>query len=150
MSSIQSKQLQVLVFGSSSPKTSQSYLDAAFELGKLIAEKDCICVNGGGKYGVMGSLNQGARENKGQIIGVLHESFIFDSEEDHAITKHIVTRGNDLNERKKLLFDNGDCIIVAPGGVGTLDEMWDAICGKSLKMKGILTFLSLLLLYIHD
>jgi uncharacterized protein (TIGR00730 family) len=94
-------------------------------------------VNGGGKFGVMGALNEGCRQNKGQIIGVIHEKFVFDSEEDEAVTKLIACTGNDLNERKKQLFNNGDCIVVAPGGVGTLDEMWDSVCGKSLKMNGL-------------
>jgi uncharacterized protein (TIGR00730 family) len=127
---------KITVFGSSSPKTAQKYLDAAFELGKIIAAKNCICINGGGRYGVMGSLNSGCRFNKGYVIGVIHERFVVE-QEDQALSQLLVCEGNDLNERKQLLFDYGDCIVVAPGGVGTLDEMWDAITGKSLKMKGL-------------
>lgn len=85
----------------------------------------------------MGSLNQGCRDSKGHIIGVIHEKFVIDKGEDEKIEKMIVCQGNDLNERKKLLFDHSDCIIVAPGGIGTLDEMWDAACGKSLQMNGL-------------
>lgn len=127
---------KITVFGSSSPKTLQKYLDIAFELGKCIAEKNCVCVNGGGKFGVMGSLNDGCRYGKGYVIGVIHERFVVE-QEDQALSQLLVCQGNDLNERKQLLFDYSDCIIVAPGGVGTFDEMWDAICGKSLKMKGL-------------
>lgn len=127
---------KITVFGSSSPKTAQKYLDAAFDLGKRIAESKCICVNGGGKFGVMGALNEGCRKSKGYVIGVIHERFVVE-QEDQALSQLLVCQGNDLNERKQLLFDYGECIIVAPGGVGTLDEMWDAICGKSLKMKGL-------------
>ena len=128
---------QICVFGSSSPRTLQKHLDVAETLGKLIADNGCVCVNGGGKFGVMGALNKGCREEKGEIIGVIHEKFVFDTEEDEFIKKMIVCKGNDLNERKQLLFDYGDCIIVAPGGVGTFDEMWDCICGRSLQMKGL-------------
>ena len=49
--------------------------------------------------------------------------------------------GDDLGERKQLLLDNSDCLIVLPGGVGTFDEFWDSVCGKSLNMKGILNSL---------
>eukprot|EP01031_Cornospumella_fuschlensis_P027517 gene27517-33236_t len=48
-----------------------------------------------------------------------------------------MSKGADLSERKQALLDNADCIIVLPGGVGTFDEFWDAICGKSLGMKGL-------------
>jgi predicted Rossmann-fold nucleotide-binding protein len=36
-----------------------------------------------------------------------------------------------------LLLENGDCVIVLPGGVGTFDEFWDTVCGKSLGMKNL-------------
>lgn len=53
------------------------------------------------------------------------------------ISDLIMSKGADLSERKQALLDNADCIIVLPGGVGTFDEFWDSICGKSLGMKGL-------------
>ena len=58
--------------------------------------------------------------------------------------------GDDLGERKQLLLDNSDCLIVLPGGVGTFDEFWDSVCGKSLNMKGILNSLLLTHLLTHS
>lgn len=132
-----SRQIHICVFGSSSPKTKETYIEAAFELGQVIASNNCVAVNGGGKFGVMGAVNRGCRSKNGTIVGVIHEKFVFDMDEDKAITKMVICKGNDLNERKQLLFDHADCIIVAPGGCGTLDEMWDAISCRSLKMKGL-------------
>lgn len=130
-------QFRVGVFGSSAKTTSQKICDAAFRLGELIAEKDFICVNGAGSTGVMGFLNEGARSKNGKIKGVIHRSFIVDSKEDVKITDLVVTNGDGLNERKDALFEESDCLIVMPGGVGTFDEFWDVVCSRSLSMKGV-------------
>ena len=85
----------------------------------------------------MGALNKGARANGGEIIGVIHKQFCVDTDEDKLITNMIKTDGNNLNERKDLLLDNSDCIIILPGGCGTFDEFWDCISSKSLGMKNL-------------
>ena len=129
----------------------------------MLAERDMVAVNGGGKCGVMGGVNRGARSKNGKIVGVIHEKFCVDWDEDKLITDMIKVKGNsphifviisrsltsfyegdDLGERKQLLLDNADCLIVLPGGVGTFDEFWDSVCGKSLSMKGIYHFCPLL------
>jgi len=80
----------------------------------------------------MGALNKGARANGGEIIGIIHKQFCVDSDEDKLITNMIKVDGNNLNDRKDLLLDNSDCIIILPGGCGTFDEFWDCISSKSL------------------
>lgn len=153
--------MKITVFGSSSKSTPQLYRDEAFKLGQLIAAEGHTCINGGtiesamniaspgariclichyiigGRFGVMGSLSEGARDKDGKIIGIIHEKFCVDGEEDGETKTMIISRGPDLTERKQLLYDNGDCIIVLPGGVGTFDELWESICSKSLNMKGL-------------
>lgn len=129
--------VRVTVFGSSSKKTPTKFLEAAFALGALLAEQGHICVNGGGDCGVMGELNKGVRSKGGEIIGVIHERFTVDTSEDRLIKNMIITTGDDLTSRKQFLLDHGDCVLVMPGGVGTFDELWDAVCGKSLGMKGM-------------
>jgi predicted Rossmann-fold nucleotide-binding protein len=85
----------------------------------------------------MGSLSEGVRDQGGKVIGIIHEKFCIDGEEDTETKTMIVSHGPDLTERKQLLYDNGDCIIVLPGGVGTFDELWESISAKSLNMKGL-------------
>lgn len=129
--------MKFCVFGSSSKKTPQKYIDVAYRLGQVIGENGDICVNGAGRFGAMGAASSGCRSKNGKVIGIIHESFVVDNEEDSLIDDLIISRGPDLSERKQLLIDNGDAIIVLPGGVGTFDEMWDAICSKSLSMKNL-------------
>lgn len=130
-------QFRVGVFGSSAKTTSQKICDEAFRLGALIAERGFVCVNGAGSTGVMGYLNEGARSKNGKIKGVIHRTFIVDAKEDVKITDLVITNGHGLNERKDALFEESDCLIVMPGGVGTFDEFWDVVCSRSLSMKGV-------------
>ena len=106
-------QLKICVYGSSSKTTPKLYLDHAYRLGEIIAEKNYICVNGGGKFGCMGALSEGCHSKKGKVIGVIHEKWIVDGEE-HKLVDMVVCSGEDLSERKQLLLDHGDCVIVLP------------------------------------
>lgn len=85
----------------------------------------------------MGYVTAGARSKEGKVIGIIHENFCVDGEEASHTTELIKSKGPDLTERKQLLYDNGDCIIVLPGGVGTFDEFWESVSAKSLNMKGL-------------
>lgn len=108
--------MRVCVFGSSSKNTIQTYLDASYELGVLLATRGHTCVNGAGKFGCMGSLSEGCLSNDGYVVGVIHEMWCVDGgDENTKLQKIIVSRGTDLTERKQLLYDNGDCIIALPG-----------------------------------
>ncbi|RYG66735.1 TIGR00730 family Rossman fold protein [archaeon] len=131
------KVFRVCVFGSSAPSTKTLYYDESVRLGRLIAERGCLCVNGAGRYGVMGGVNEGCLSSSGRIKGVIHKTFLVDNGEDSRLKDLVVTEGNDLSERKNMLFANADCVICMPGGVGTFDEFWDGVCARSLNMKGL-------------
>jgi cytokinin riboside 5'-monophosphate phosphoribohydrolase len=129
--------MRVCVFGSSSRQTLAKYYDESVRLGTLIAQKGHILVNGAGRYGVMGGVNEGAFTNNGHVQGVIHRSFYVDHGEDSRIKDLVITDGWDLSERKDKLFANSDCIMIMPGGVGTFDEFWDGVSSKALGMKGM-------------
>lgn len=129
--------VNICVYASSSSRTPSKYLHVSKLLGELIAEGGHTCVNGGGKNGCMGALNNGCSSKGGKIIGVIHETWVLDGTEDTTIKEMIVSKGGNLSERKNLLVQNSDCIIVLPGGVGTFDELWDSVSQKSLRMNGL-------------
>eukprot|EP01039_Chlorochromonas_danica_P010001 gene10001-11061_t len=128
---------RICVFGSSAPSTRSQYVAESLLLGQLIAARGHLCVNGAGKSGCMGGVNEGTITKNGQVRGVIHKRFLVDHGEDSRVKDLIVTDGWDLSERKAKLFENSDCIIVMPGGVGTFDEFWDGVCARSLSMKGL-------------
>lgn len=155
------KSLRVTCYGSSSAKTPEDYLREARSLGYILAKRGHICVNGAGSYGCMAAMNDGAVAGNGHIIGVIHEMFLVDDgyggktidrdggahpafqnvKSSHKIPidqrrgpiREIRTAsGMDLQERKKMLVEKADGLIVLPGGPGTWDELWEMSCARHL------------------
>ncbi|KAJ1438761.1 hypothetical protein B484DRAFT_323946 [Ochromonadaceae sp. CCMP2298] len=127
--------MNVCVFGSSSKSTNALYVEESYTLGQLIAKAGLVCVNGAGRFGCMGGVNDGCHSKGGKIKGIIHRQFCVDFKEHPIIKDLIIVDGADLYERKLELFNNSDCLIVMPGGCGTFDEFWDGVSAKSLGMK---------------
>lgn len=132
--------LRVCCYGSSSSRTPQRYTCAAYDLGILLARRGHTCVNGAGSSGCMAAMNRGADDGGGHIVGVIHEMFVADGsdwyEGAHAVflkgrNEVRVARGNNLRERKRMLVEGADAIVVLPGGPGTWDEVMCG-CGEML------------------
>jgi len=124
--------LRICCYGSSSSRTPKKYTDAAYSLGHLLARRGHTCVNGAGSAGCMAAMNHGANDGDGHIVGVIHEMFVVDGsdwfEGAHSVFREgkneiLVANGNDLQERKRLLVEGADALVVLPGGPGTWDEV---------------------------
>ena len=133
--------LRICCYGSSSSRTPTKYTNAAYNLGYHLAQRGHTCVNGAGNAGCMAAMNRGANDGDGAIVGVIHEAFVVDGsdwfEGAHSVfnsTKHtfITAKGNDLQERKKLLVQDADGLVVLPGGPGTWDELWEMACARHI------------------
>ena len=121
---------RVAVFCASSPSLDQKYLDLAYELGVGIAERGWDLVWGGGKTSMMGAVAQGARENGAQTFGVIPEKLISVEFADGLSTElHVV---KDMRERKGLIEAMSDAFIALPGGIGTLEELFEIWVGRYL------------------
>mmetsp|Transcript_25204 Transcript_25204/g.55034 ORF Transcript_25204/g.55034 Transcript_25204/m.55034 type:complete len:202 (+) Transcript_25204:917-1522(+) len=141
--------LRICCYGSSSSLTPLEYLTQAETLGRTLARRGHICVNGAGSSGCMAAMNDGASAEGGRIVGVIHEMFVVDgsdwvSKEGGAHSAFhegkreiLVAGGNDLQERKRLLVEGADALIVLPGGPGTWDELWEMCCARNLGFTDI-------------
>jgi len=122
--------MRVCVFASSSSRINSEYADAASGLGILLSRAGIEVVYGGGGIGLMGKLADTIIENNGTITGVI-PSFMKDQGWDHSdVNEMIIT--SDMGERKKQMFAMADAIVALPGGVGTLEELTEAITLKQL------------------
>jgi uncharacterized protein (TIGR00730 family) len=152
-------QLRICCYGSSSSKTPDKYLEVAQCLGYILAKRGHTCVNGAGTYGCMGAMNDGVKIGNGHVVGVIHEMFLVDSPDwdiardggahnvfsgclkkqkvttDGFTAEILIAGGNDLQERKRLLVENADALIVLPGGPGTWDELWEMACARQLGLS---------------
>ena len=122
--------MTICVFASSSSRINHEYSIAASNLGALLAQEGMDVVFGGGGIGLMGKLADAILKNGGTITGVI-PSFMKDEGWDHTeIGEMIVTP--DMGERKKRMFEMADAIVALPGGVGTLEELTEALTLKQL------------------
>lgn len=122
--------MTVCIFASSSSKISSEYAGAASHLGSLLANAGMSVVYGGGGIGLMRNLADAVLENHGSITGVI-PAFMMEAGWDHSgVTDMIVT--NDMGERKKQMFALANAIVALPGGIGTLEELTEAITLKQL------------------
>jgi uncharacterized protein (TIGR00730 family) len=105
-------------------------MNAAKELGRSLARNGFQLVYGGSSVGSMGCLADAALEARGQVIGV-RPNWLFPNEPPHTgLTKlHEV---DSLHERKNLMVDLSDAFLVLPGGLGTIDELFEVLSWAQL------------------
>lgn len=118
------------VYCASSSKADKVYIDAAYTLGKLLAENDIRCVFGAGKTGLMGALARGVMDNRGEIIGVIPEFMIAEGWGNEDLTQLKITPT--IHSRKETMAQLSDATIAMPGGCGTLEELMEIITWKQL------------------
>ena len=99
------------------------WVDFAENLGKFLGERKYILFYGGGSKGIMGTVALAAKKSGARVHGIITEKLA----ETEPILKQIdeVTLVKTLSERKEKLIENCDVAIVLPGGIGTLDELFD-------------------------
>ncbi|WP_077088355.1 TIGR00730 family Rossman fold protein [Mycobacterium rhizamassiliense] len=113
----------VCVYCASGP-THPELLELGSELGEAIAERGWTLVWGGGHVSAMGAVSSAARARGGRTVGVIPQELMRREIADAAADELVVT--DTMRERKQIMEDRSDAFIVLPGGVGTLDELFEA------------------------
>lgn len=122
--------MKISVFASSSSKIPEKYFEVARELGRAIATNGYELVFGAGGIGLMGAMADSALNHKGTVTGVIPEFMVKNGWGHSKIDHTIVTA--DMNSRKRTIFEISDAVVALPGGVGTLEELTEAITLKQL------------------
>ena len=115
--------------GSASPEDPR-YIELAREVGAGLAERDIGVVYGGGKLGLMGAVATGAKDAGGEVIGIIPEALVNSEVANHNCDELITVKG--MHERKQKFTDLSDGFVTIPGGVGTMDELWEAMSWAQL------------------
>ncbi len=124
--------MTICIFASSSSRINSEFGLTAEKLGSLLAGSGFHVVFGGGGIGLMGKLADAVLKNGGKITGVI-PGFMKEEGWGHkGLTRMIVTE--DMGERKKQMFALSDAVVALPGGVGTLEELTEAITLKQLSL----------------
>jgi uncharacterized protein (TIGR00730 family) len=115
--------------GSATPQDPR-YVALARQVGETLAQRAIGVVYGGGKLGLMGALADGALAAGGEVIGVIPESMVRAEVANLACTELRVVQT--MHERKQAFTDLADGFLTLPGGVGTMDELWEAVSWAQL------------------
>ena len=113
--------------------------EIAKKIGKELALRKIKIVYGGAKVGLMGLMADEALKNKGKVIGIAMKSFKNWGVLHQKISKMYLT--NTLQKRKELMYKKSDAFIVLPGGVGTIDEVFEIIATNILTKSNKLLIL---------
>ena len=121
---------KVCVFAASSSRIDGEYEKEAYELGRLFAGEGIEIVYGGGGIGLMGVIANSVMENGGKVTGVI-PGFMVSEGWGHPNVKDMIVTA-DMGERKKMMMEKAEAVVALPGGIGTLEELTEAITLKQL------------------
>lgn len=115
--------------GSATPEN-PVYIETARAVGRGLAERGIGVVYGGGRLGLMGAVADSALEAGGEVIGIIPDALVGSEVAHRGCTElHVVTG---MHQRKQMFTDLSDGFLTIPGGVGTMDELWEAISWAQL------------------
>ena len=114
---------KVCIFCAHRTGKKEAWVDFASNLGNFLGKNKYTLFYGGGSKGIMGSVALAAKKSGAMVHGIITEKLV----ETEPILKNIdeVTVVKTLSERKEKLIENCHVAIVLPGGIGTLDELFD-------------------------
>ncbi len=122
--------MKICVYCASSENIDKSFIKAGEEFGKVLAENNHTLIFGAGKYGIMGAVARGAKQGKGNIVGVV--PYFFD-ELDVIFKDCELIRTETMRERKQIMEDSSDAFVMMPGGMGTFEEFFEILTLKQLR-----------------
>lgn len=124
---------KICVFGASSDNVDQAFVDAAYLMGKLLAQNGMDCVNGAGAMGLMRAVSDGVLDAGGHVTGVIPKFMVDNGWCYDRLSELVVTP--DMHERKQQMAQMTDAVIALPGGCGTLEELLEAITWRQLALS---------------
>jgi uncharacterized protein (TIGR00730 family) len=123
---------RLCVYCGSSGAVEPRYREAASELGARLAAAGIELVYGGGRVGLMGLLADAALTTNGKVTGIIPRRLL-DAEVAHLGVTELVVVDN-MHDRKRLMAEKADAFAVLPGGIGTLDELFEMLSWKQLEL----------------
>lgn len=121
---------RLAVYCGSATPADPRYIELASDVGRTLAQRGIGVVYGGGRLGLMGAVASGALAAGGEVIGVIPEALANAEVANHDCTQLITVSG--MHERKLAFTNLSDGFLTIPGGVGTMDELWEAVSWAQL------------------
>lgn len=120
---------RLAVYCGSATPSDPRYVELAREVGATLARQGIGVVYGGGRLGLMGAIAGSALSAGGEVIGVIPQALVRDEVANYDCELTIV---ENMHERKAAFTRLSDGFLILPGGVGTMDELWEAVSWAQL------------------
>jgi uncharacterized protein (TIGR00730 family) len=130
---------RLCVYCGSAGAVDPRYREAARELGESLAAAGIELVFGGGRIGLMGIAADAVLAGGGRVVGVIPER-LRDAELAHQGASELVITAS-MHDRKRVMAQRADAFAVLPGGIGTLDEMFEILTWRQLGLHDKAIFL---------
>lgn len=121
----------VCVFCGAKPGNDPSYAEVARAAGRAIAERGWRMVYGGGRVGLMGIAADTALAHGAEVIGVIPEGMLAREQGHRSLTRLEVVA--DMAVRKTRMIALSDAFLTLPGGLGTLDELFEVLTLRQVR-----------------
>lgn len=121
----------VCLFCGSADGADPAYIQAAQEFGATAARLGWRLVYGGGGVGLMGAAARACHETGGKVLGIMPQ-FLRHNERLYDVVETVIVTS--MHERKTLMYEQSDAFVVAPGGIGTLEEAIEVLSWKRLNL----------------
>jgi uncharacterized protein (TIGR00730 family) len=118
----QGSEWSVCVYCASGPRHPE-LLELAYRVGEAIAARGWTLVSGGGNVSAMGAVADGARAAGGRTVGVIPKALVHRELADIAADELVVT--DTMRQRKQVMEERSDAFLALPGGIGTLEELFE-------------------------
>lgn len=131
--------ISVAVFCGSRLGANKMYSEHARQIGEMIAARSMKLVYGGGNNGLMGIVANEVIRNGGIVKGIIPEILMEKEMHNKNIADLLVVA--DMHIRKKMMYDACNVVFVLPGGLGTLDELFEVLTWNALSIHNKPIFL---------
>jgi uncharacterized protein (TIGR00730 family) len=121
---------RICVYCGSSPGHDPAYRRAAREMGEALLDRDLGLVFGGGSVGLMGTVADTVLDGGGEVVGVIPEALEAKEVAHGGVTELQVV--DSMHERKQRMVEHSDGFIALPGGLGTLEELFEVLTWAQL------------------
>ncbi|MBI1272505.1 MAG: TIGR00730 family Rossman fold protein [Alphaproteobacteria bacterium] len=124
--------MNLCVYCGSANRIAEKYKLGVADVGKLLAEQNIRVIYGGARTGLMGILADSVLEAGGKVMGIIPQAVAEHEMQHTGLTELEVV--DTLHTRKQAMFDRSDAFLILPGGLGTLDELFEIMTWKQLGM----------------
>lgn len=124
--------LNICVYCSASDNILPEYFTLAADLGRAIAARGDTLVYGGASVGLMGEIARNVQKDGGKVVGIIPQSLVDQEIAYSPADELIVTRS--FRERKAAMEERADAFVALPGGLGTLEELFEILNLRQLRL----------------